>query len=87
MLGTEYSVFQLTATYDSKEGPEQNLLFFNYELSPISVQFYKHRESVFEFTIMICGVIGGVFTIAGIIDSIIHKSFSVLFKKRIGKIS
>jgi hypothetical protein len=37
--------------------------------------------------ISICAIIGGVYTIAGIIDSIIYKSVSYVFKSRIGKLS
>ncbi len=35
----------------------------------------------------IFAIIGGIFTIAGIIDAIIHRSVSALFKARIGKLS
>jgi Endoplasmic reticulum vesicle transporter len=60
---------------------------FNYELSPITVQFKQVKENFFEFLIYICAIVGGVFTVAGIVDAIIHRSVSVLFKERIGKLS
>jgi len=63
------------------------VLLFNYELSPIIVQFHQDSENVFEFLVHICAIIGGIFTVAGIIDSVIHRSVKLLFKESIGKLS
>ena len=49
--------------------------------------FYQDSENFFEFIVHICAIVGGIFTVAGIIDAMIHRSVSVLFKKRIGKLS
>ena len=48
--------------------------WFRYDLSPVTVKFGRERESIFHFVVQICAIIGGVFTIAGIIDSLIHRS-------------
>lgn len=63
------------------------MLVFNYELSPITVLFSQEKENLVEFLVHIFAIMGGVFTIAGIIDAIIHRSVSMLFKQRIGKLS
>ena len=63
------------------------MLMFNYELSPITVQYYQDKENIFEFLIHICAVVGGIFTIASIIDAFIHKSVSLIFKDRIRKLA
>lgn len=47
----------------------------------------QEKESLLEFFIHICAIIGGIFTVAGIIDAIIYRSVSILFKERIGKLS
>ena len=60
---------------------------FNYELSPITVQYKQDKENFFEFIVYICAIVGGIFTIAGIVDAMIHKSVSAIFKQRIGKLS
>jgi hypothetical protein len=60
---------------------------FNYELSPISVQFVEASENIIDLTVYICAIVGGIFTMAGIADSLIHRSVSLIFKKRIGKLS
>lgn len=84
--GNNYHVYQLTANYDTNHHSQQNMLLFNYELSPITVQFRQESENIFEFLVHICAIVGGIFTVAGIIDALIHRSVSVLFKKRIGKL-
>ena len=60
---------------------------FNYELSPITVKYEQKSENFFDFILYICAIIGGVFTVAGIIDALIHRSVSAIFKQRIGKLS
>jgi len=57
------------------------ILYFKYDLSPITIE-YKHTKMNFlTFLINIFAILGGVFTIAGIIDAIIHKSVLVLLRK------
>ena len=55
--------------------------YFRYDLSPVTVKFSRERGSIFHFLVQVCAIIGGVFTIAGIIDSIIHRSVSNIIKK------
>ncbi len=85
--GNEYAVYQLTANFENDFKAPQRILNFDYELSPITVQFYQQRENIFDFFIHICAIVGGIFTVAGIIDAVIHRSMGILFKKRIGKLS
>ncbi len=59
----------------------------NFEFSPITENITQNQKSLIEFLISICAIIGGVYTIAGIVDSMIHKSVSLVFKSRIGKLS
>lgn len=49
--------------------------------------FTQDKENIIEFFVHICAIIGGIFTIAGIIDAMIHRSVSLIFKQRIGKLS
>ena len=60
---------------------------FNYEFSPITENVTLNHKSTVDFVVQICSIIGGVYTIAGIVDSMIHKSVSTLFKSRINKLS
>jgi len=56
-------------------------VFFMYELSPIMVKFTETRKSFAHFLTGVCAIIGGVFTVAGLVDSLIYHSMRSLKKK------
>ncbi|CAG7734843.1 unnamed protein product [Allacma fusca] len=60
-------------------------VFFSYEISPIMVKMTEKSRSFGHFATGVCAIIGGVFTVAGLIDSTIYKSSKVLKKLEIGK--
>lgn len=51
-------------------------IFFRYELSPIKLRYTVSYKSGTAFLIQICAIIGGLFTVAGIMDAFIRNSFS-----------
>jgi len=61
--------------------------FFMYDLSPIMVQFTEHRRSLAHFLTGVCAIIGGVFTVAGIIDSFVYSIHTLQKKIELGKAS
>ena len=78
-----YNVFQLTANYlsksDSDEIPE---IAFYYDISPIKITYQIIFPSNFDGIVNICAIIGGVFTIFGILNQFILKVFQGHYKKR-----
>jgi Endoplasmic reticulum vesicle transporter len=84
--GSRYHIYQLTSNYLTNKQAPWNTLVFQYELSPIAVQYTQSRESIAIFLTRLCAIIGGVFTVAGIVDAIMHKSIGMLVKDRIGKL-
>jgi ABC-type long-subunit fatty acid transport system fused permease/ATPase subunit len=84
-FGKQKYVYQLTANHETNYSALQNVLYFSYELSPIAVSYYMDRDNVTDFFIKLCSIVGGLFTVAGIVDSFIYNSFSYLFKSRIRK--
>ena len=46
-------------------------LFFRYDLSPIQVKFTQYQKNMFEIVINCWAIIGGMFTIAGILNTLI----------------
>eukprot|EP01116_Phalansterium_solitarium_P016778 TRINITY_DN3971_c0_g1_i2.p3 TRINITY_DN3971_c0_g1~~TRINITY_DN3971_c0_g1_i2.p3 ORF type:complete len:110 (+),score=12.35 TRINITY_DN3971_c0_g1_i2:1087-1416(+) len=61
-------------------------LFFMYELSPIMVKFSEARKSFAHFLTGVCAIIGGVFTVAGLLDAFLYHSMrSLKAKVEIGK--
>lgn len=48
-------------------------VFFIYDISPIMVKFSEKKKSLTYFLTSLCAIVGGVFTVAGIIDSAIYQ--------------
>ena len=76
----------MTASNETEYQDLESLIIFNYEVSPFAVMFTNAQENFLQFLINMCAIIGGVFTVAGIIDSCIHSSSKILFKDRINKL-
>lgn len=47
-------------------------VFFNYEISPLQVISRETRESFAHFATSLCAIVGGVLTIAGLVDSLVY---------------
>eukprot|EP01089_Gocevia_fonbrunei_P020308 TRINITY_DN7540_c0_g1_i1.p1 TRINITY_DN7540_c0_g1~~TRINITY_DN7540_c0_g1_i1.p1 ORF type:complete len:393 (+),score=84.11 TRINITY_DN7540_c0_g1_i1:84-1262(+) len=56
-------------------------VFFMYDLSPIMIKFTEKTRSFSHFLTGVCAIIGGVFTVAGLVDSFIYSSMKSLGKK------
>jgi len=62
-------------------------IYFRYEFSPITVKFTEKRKSFSHFLVQVCAIVGGVFTVLGLINSILHSTLkTVLQKANIGKL-
>ncbi|GAA5993626.1 hypothetical protein JCM11641_001033 [Rhodosporidiobolus odoratus] len=46
--------------------------FFNYEISPLMVIHRETRQSLAHFLTSTCAIVGGVLTIAGLVDSLVY---------------
>ncbi|XP_015601063.1 endoplasmic reticulum-Golgi intermediate compartment protein 3 [Cephus cinctus] len=63
-------------------------VFFSYELSPLMVKYTEVKKSFGHFTTNVCAAIGGVFTVAGLIDAILYRSVRAIQRKdELGKFS
>lgn len=71
----------------SKPGETDSVgVFFHYDFSPIKVTFKEEHISFLHFMTNICAVFGGIFTMAGIVDSFVYHSNRAIRKKQeIGK--
>ncbi|KAL1534328.1 endoplasmic reticulum-Golgi intermediate compartment protein 3-like [Salvia divinorum] len=62
-------------------------VFFFYDLSPIKVTHTEEHTSFLHFLTHICAIIGGVITVAGIVDSFVYHGKKALTKKvELGKL-
>ena len=49
---------------------------FTYDLSPMQVVVTEEREAFASFLTQICAIIGGVFTVTGLLDSVVYHAIS-----------
>lgn len=62
-------------------------VFFQYEFSPLMVKYTQKDRSLGHFLTNVCAIIGGVFTVAGLIDSFLYHSVKLIQKKiELGKL-
>jgi len=56
---------------------------FKYDLSPISIVVHQSRMPTYRFVTSTCAIIGGVFTVIGFLENVIHHVGNSLLKKQI----
>lgn len=62
-------------------------MFCFYEINPIQVRVAEARTSVLHFLTNVCAIVGGVFTVSGLVDSFLYHGQRVLLRKHeIGKL-
>eukprot|EP00775_Hariotina_reticulata_P009534 gene9534-9698_t len=83
--GAGYDAYEYIAhshTYMSDSQPTAKI---TYDLSPIQVVVREQRKHWYHFLTTTCAIIGGVFTVAGILDSILYQGFKMAKKIDLGK--
>ncbi|CAI4226934.1 unnamed protein product [Auanema sp. JU1783] len=56
--------------------------FVIYEFSPLMIHMEEMRKSIISFVVSLCAIVGGVFTVAQLIDSMIYRAEMALERKR-----
>lgn len=78
LSGESINTNQFSVTEHSRaleQGSDHGLpgVFIIYDLSPIMVNVREHARSFGSFLTGVCAIVGGVFTVAGLIDSLIYR--------------
>lgn len=47
---------------------------FHYDISPVKVVVQEESESFAAFVTKLCAVIGGIYTMVGLLDSVVYHS-------------
>ena len=55
---------------------------FTFDLSPMSVILSERRIPLYHFLTSVCAIIGGVFTVIGLFDSVVFMGLNSLAKKQ-----
>ena len=82
LRGDEYYVHQFTANSNEYKAEGTPAVYFRYDLSPVTVKFSQVQESFFHFIVQVCAIVGGVFTVAGLIEGLLHSSIASVLKKQ-----
>ena len=62
-------------------------IWFRYELSPITVRYIEKNKPFYTFLTTVCAIVGGTFTVAGILGSCIFTAAEIFRKAELGKLS
>jgi len=74
----QYSVTdQFKSAHDPSKGFVLPGVFFIYDISPIMVKFTEKRTTFTYFLTSLCAIVGGVFTVAGVLDAAIYQMGSL----------
>eukprot|EP00042_Codosiga_hollandica_P025895 m.118835 g.118835 ORF g.118835 m.118835 type:complete len:110 (-) comp52024_c0_seq1:137-466(-) len=90
--GNEVSTNQFSVTLHQKKinhaAGDSGLpgVFFMFEPSPILVQLTETRRSFMHFLTEVCAIVGGVFTVAGMIDAFVYHTLRRWAKNNQGKL-
>ncbi|XP_042893444.1 endoplasmic reticulum-Golgi intermediate compartment protein 1-like [Penaeus japonicus] len=88
--GNQVIAYQYTYAYRSyisfsHGGRVVPAVWFRYDLTPITVKYHFKRPPFYSFITTVCAIVGGTFTVAGIIDSFIFTAAEIFKKIEIGK--
>ncbi|XP_068658921.1 uncharacterized protein [Aristolochia californica] len=76
----QFSVTEHFREADGYPHPVHGIFFF-YDFSPIKVIFTEENVSLLHFLTNICAIIGGVFTVSGIVDALLYHGHRAIKKK------
>ncbi|CAO3645856.1 unnamed protein product [Mucor hiemalis] len=57
-------------------------VFFNIDISPLQITYKETRKSFGSFITGVLAIVGGVFTVAGLIDRVVYKA-EIAYKKKV----
>eukprot|EP00803_Ostreobium_quekettii_P007184 evm.model.scf_511.4 EVM.evm.TU.scf_511.4 scf_511:75376-78345(+) len=84
---TDYDAYEYTVhshAYISETIPSAK---FSYQLSPIQIVVRERPRHWYRFLTSTCAIVGGVFTVAGIFDSVVYQGVQLAKKAELGKLS
>ncbi|CAD8095526.1 unnamed protein product [Paramecium sonneborni] len=61
---------QMTRTFT-----EIDSIYFKYQISPVNMVYSIQKKSVYHFIVQLLAIVGGVFAVIGILNSIVQKAF------------
>ncbi len=78
-------VLQHTTTWQPARDMCGERAQFSYDLSPIQIIVSEQSRPWYHFVTTTSAIVGGVFTVAGIVDGLVHTGASMAKKLDLGK--
>lgn len=69
---SEYFVHEFTHSHQTVQSHQYPAAWFRFQLSPVFVNYNIRNMSFFKYLIRLCAIMGGVYTVAGMIEGIIY---------------
>lgn len=82
IVTNQYSVTQHMRPKNAQHSHVVPGVFFMYDLSPIMVHIKQQNKSFVHFLVSICAIVGGVFTVSGLLDAMVFNISSGLKAKK-----
>jgi hypothetical protein len=80
-----YDAYEYTAHSHSFEADEIPSAKMTYDLSPLQILVSEQRKPLYHLLTTTSAIIGGVFTVAGILDAILYGTIKMIKKTQLGK--
>lgn len=77
----QFSYTQHKQEFSLQQGIMLPGIFFVFDLSPIQITYTMHRMPILHFLVRVFAIIGGVFTVSGMLNRILHSSLKKISKK------
>lgn len=74
----KFEGFQFRSSQTIKFGGGMPAIWFRYELSPIRIQYNISLISFTVFFVRVCAIIGGIYSVSSILESMIRNSINIL---------
>jgi hypothetical protein len=75
----------MTAHSHSYAGDDVPSAKFTFDLSPIQIVVTDGGRPLYHFLTTTCAIVGGVFTVAGILDALLYNGIKMVKKVNLGK--
>jgi len=83
---SEADVYEYTVHSHTYTNPHDiPMAKFSYQLSPMQVVVKEEKKAFYHFVTTVCAIVGGVFTMAGILDSGVYTAVNLAKKIELGK--
>ncbi len=81
-----FDAYEYTVQSHAYDAPDHASVKFTHRMSPVQIVVAEKEKRLGRFLVSVCAVIGGIFTVAGIVDATVHTVNRAAKKRDIGKL-